>query len=350
MKLIYFFTERHFRTFKYTDMEGRVNWRCDRLIVHIILGSMSTRIQRAIHTKAHHRLANFRLVDEIKGNMIRGQEIVRDRNCFQEPRSDLAEAHAAERKLIIQTVRITSRDMGSYCHPPHDNAGDQENKAEDADNCTCHIVKLCMHTESGKGTAFCSCHNPSACLCKHIHGACCFLTGSTKEYGGLSIFGLDKEDFRLDRDPDDFDAEIDGDCDPKFPGDMHPGTAALASAASDDEEPVGSATVVANPVALATILQTVETTFAGMPLATKAELDAVSEAVIYALRDRLRCFDTTIKPTQRPGRPPPKLKQSAAKRPTSGPLIGTTMYSVLITLVLRANHLVLRANHPGTPC
>jgi hypothetical protein len=319
-------------------MEARMNWRLDRLIVHIILGSMSTRIQRAIQTKAHHRLANNRLVEEIKGNINGGLEIVRDRKLFQEPRSDAAEAHAAKRKLTILTVRVTSKDMGSSCHPPHHNShneGEQENEAEedvDVKNCTCHTVKLCMN-ESGQGTAFCSCHNPSACLCKHIHGACSFLTGGKKEQGGLRVFKLLKTDFRLDRNPDDFDPEIDGEFDPKFPGEMHLGTAALASAASDDDEPVGSSvTVVANPVALATILQTVEeTTFAGMPLATKAELDALSEALIHSLRDRQRCFDTTIKPTQRPGRPPPKQRQSAAKRPTSGTK-GTTPCSIILAL------------------
>ena len=321
--------------YSYPLSQGRMNWRCDRLIVHIILGSMSTRIQRAIQTKAHYRLANHRLVDEIKGNMIRGLEIFNDRKIFEEPRSDVAEAHAAEQKLDIITVRVTSKDMGSSCHPPHDNShneGDQENKTEDADNCTCHTVKLCRHLSSGKGTAFCSCHNPSACLCKHIHGACCFLSGGKKEYGGLSAFYLLKTDFRLDRDPDDFDPEIDGEFDPKFPGEMHLGTAAMPSASDDDEPVAPSATVVANPIALATILQTVETTFAGMPLASKAELDALSDAVIYALRDRRRCLDTTIKPTQRPGRPPRKQQQSAAKRPTSGPIIGTTPCSIILAL------------------
>ena len=332
-------------------MECKVNWRCDRLIVHIILGSMSTRIQRAIQTKAHQRLANRRLLDEINGNMTGGLEIVNDRKIFEEPRSDVAEAHAAERKLTIITMRVTSKDMGAFCHFPHDNSHnevDEEKKAEDLKRCTCHTVKLCLHESGeGEGTAFCSCHNASACLCKHIHGACCFLTGAKKEQGGLSIFGLLKTDFRLDRDPDDFDPDIDGEFDPKFPGEIHLATVGMASAASDDDEPVGpSATVVANPVALATILQTVETTFAGMPLATKAELDALSDAVIYALRERRHHLDTKIKPTQRPGRPPPKQKQSAAKRPTSGPILGTTPCSIILALrVHQPSYSVL--NHPS---
>ena len=171
-----------------------------------------------------------------------------------------------------------------------------------------------------QGTAFCSCRSPSATLCKHIHAVCCWLSGGKKEYGGLIVFGLDKTDFRQDCDPDDYDSEVDGDFVPVLPGDKPLGPAGLVFAASDDDEPVGpSAAAVFDPGSLATILQTVESTLA--TVATKSQRDALCDAVIYKLREHQRCLDTTIKATQRHGRPPPK--QTAAARPTSGPRPGT---------------------------
>ena len=149
------------------------------------------------------------------------------------------------------------------------------------------------------------------------------MSGSNPTTGGLAVFGLDKEDFRQDRDPDEYDS--DGDFDPVLPGENHLlGPAGLVFAASDDDEPVEpSAAAVFDPVALATsvaqLTAFVETLLA--TLATKAQQDAFCEAVIYKMRERQRCLETTIKAAQRHGRPPPK--QTAAARPTSGPRPGT---------------------------
>ena len=309
VKFISSFTERHFRTFKYTDMEGRINWRCDRLLVHIILGRMSARCQRALKTKEFSRLPNPRLVAEIEANMKRGQdEIVRNRKIGVVHRSAEADARAAEREMRIITVRVTPADRRSdSCHFPDSDSDDEPMAAEVTDSCTCHTVKLCRDA-SGRGTAFCSCPSPSACLCKHIHGVCCFLSGGNPNFGGLAAYGLCMTDFREDRDPDDFDSEIDGE--------LRLGPAVLVSGASDDDEPALPSTAgVYDHVALASILQTIESEFARLALTPKAEQDALCDEVIHSLRGRQQRRDTTIHAPQRPGR----AQQSAAARPTSGP-------------------------------
>ncbi len=309
IKFIFSFTERHFRTFKYTDMEGRINWRCDRLLVHIILGRMSARCQRALKTKEFSRLPNPRLVAEIEANMKRGQdEVVHNREIGVVHRSADADALAAERGLRIITVRVTPAVRGSdSCHFPDSDSDDEPMAAEVTDSCTCHTVKLCRDA-SGRGTAFCSCPSPSACLCKHIHGVCCFLSGGNPNFGGLAAHGLCMTDFRQDRDPDDFDSEIDGE--------LRLGPAVLVSGASDDDEPALPSTVgVYDHAALASILQTIDSEFARLVLAPKAEQDALCDEVIHSLRDRQQRRDTRIHAPQRQGR----ARQSAAARPTSGP-------------------------------
>ena len=190
---------------------------------------------------------------------------------------------------------------------------------------TCHTVKISRNTLK-QGTAFCTCQSPSASLCKHIHAVCCWLSGSNPTTGGLAVFALDKTDFRQDRDPDEYDS--DGDFDPVLPGEKHLlGPAGLVFATSDDDEPVEpSAAALFDSVALATALQPVETMLA--TLATKAQQDAFCDAVIYKMRERQRCLETTIKATQRHGRPLPK--QTAAARPTSGPRPGTPFSDIQV--------------------
>lgn len=291
-------------------MEGRINWRCDRLLVHIILGRMSARCQRALQTKEFNRLPNPRLVAEIEANMKRGHdEIVRNRKIGVVHRSADADARAAEREMHIITVRVTPTDRGSdSCHFP-DSDSDEPMAADVTDSCTCHTVKLCLDA-SGRGTAFCSCPSPSACLCKHIHGVCCFLSGGNPNFGGLAAYGLRMTDFRQDRDPDDFDSEIDGE--------LRLGPAVSVSGASDDDEPALPSTAgVYDHAALASILETIENEFARLALTPKAEQDALCDEVIHSLRGRQQRRDTTIHAPQRPGRRAPQ--QSAAARPTSGP-------------------------------
>ena len=308
-------------------MEGRTNWRCDRLLMHIILGRTSARCQRALQTKEFNRLPNPRLVKEMQKNMKRGQEISSTRKCCVDTRSAEADARAAERQLTITTVRVTPSDRGlDSCLFPDSDNDDQPMEAEVAaeeaekcNNCTCHTVKLCRDA-LGRGTAFCSCPSPSACLCKHIHGVCCMLSGGDATFGGLAAFGLFKEDFRLDRDPDDYYKASDGVIGVIDVEEMLLGPAAPGSGASDEDEAVGpsAAAVAADPAALATILNCIETTFAALTLTSKAQRDALGGEVIYSIRERQQRCDTTIKPAQRAGRRPPQ--QSAAARPTSGPL------------------------------
>ena len=255
--------------------------------------------------------------------MKRGQEIARTRKFCVVPRSAEADVRAAERKMTITTVRLTPTNPGSdSCHFPDNEdqpmevevATDVADLAETCNKCTCHTVKLCLDA-SGRGTAFCSCPSPNACLCKHIHGVCLKLSGGDPRYGGLAAYGLRMDDFRLDSDPDDFDSEIDEVIDME----MRLGAAVQGSGASDDDEAVGpsAAAVAANPAALATILKCIKTTFAELTSASKDELDKLGDEVIFSIRDRQRNCDTKIKPPQRQGRPPP---QSAAARPTSGPV------------------------------
>ena len=105
---------------------------------------------------------------------------------------------------------------------------------------------------------------------------------------------------------------------------MSPGPAAPGSGASDDDEvgpsaaAVSAAAVAFDAEALSTILNCIETTFAALTLTSKAQQDALGNEVIYSIRDRQRGCDTKIKASQRAGRRPPR--QSAAARPTSGPL------------------------------
>ena len=166
-------------------MEGRINWRCDRLLVYIILGKTSARIQRSLQLKEFGRLPNPRLAKEMEKNMKRGQEIARTRKFCVVPRSAEANVRAAERKMTITTVRLTPTNPGSdSCHFPDNEdqpmevevATDVADLAETCNKCTCHTVKLCLDA-SGRGTAFCSCPSPNACLCKHIHGVCLKLSG-----------------------------------------------------------------------------------------------------------------------------------------------------------------------------
>ena len=304
-------------------MEGRINWRCDRLLVHIILGRMSARCQRALHTKEFDRLANPRLVAEIEGNMKRGQEeILLHRRICVAHRSAEAEARAAERHLTIVSVRVTPAVRGDDDCSFSDNEGDEPMDVAVAvdvvEKCTCHIVKLCRNA-LGQGTAYCSCPSPSALLCKHIYGVCCWLTGGNTKLGGLATFGLCMTDLRQDRDPDDFDdADIDGE--------LQLGRVAPVTAASDDDEPGPvAAAPMADPVALAAILTVIDTTFAGLSLKTKMNEDALCDAVIYALRERMHSRDTAVKRPQRPG----QSGQSSAARPTAGPMAAATSAAVV---------------------
>ena len=136
--------------------------------------------------------------------------------------------------------------------------------------------------------------------------------------GGLKAYGLSMIDLRQDRDPEDFDLDI------EIGGEMRLTPAADVSCISDDEDggPSAAAVVnpVADPVALATILDCVQTTLAGLSLATKKETDALCFEVIHSMHDILRRSDTKIKEPQRCGRGP----QSAAGRRTSGPVLPAT--------------------------
>ena len=265
--------------------------------------------------------------------MEKGQEIALTRKCSVDTRCDEDNARAAERELEITTVRVTPsvRGLDSCLFPNPDNedqpmvAEVAAEEAEKCNNCTCHTVKLCRDA-SGRGTAFCSCPSISACLCKHIHGVCEMLLGGNAKYRGLAAFGLLKEDFRLDRDPDDYHKASDGvigviDVEEML---MSPGPAAPGSGASDDDEvgpsaaAVSAAAVAFDAEALSTILNCIETTFAALTLTSKAQQDALGDEVIYSICDRQRGCDTKIKASQRAGRRPPR--QSAAARPTSGPL------------------------------
>ena len=308
-------------------MNGRVNRRLDRLLVQIILGATSGRCQRGLHLKEFDRLSNPKLVNLMEANIKKGQQIVTERKWRVCHRSAEENAGAVLRKLEIITVRVTAKDPDSCYFPDPDSDNEPTEKAP-CENCTCYTVKLCIDS-SNRGSAFCTCDNASALLCKHIHGACSFLSGGTKnsERGGLAVFRLLRTDLRQDRDLDDFELEIDGE--------MCLGPAPLSSPTSnpipsddeqanpmpsDDEQAVGpSASVAGNSVALAKILECIETTFAGLSLAPKTDKDALCDQIIFSLRDRKSCFDTKIKQPQRPGR----KQQSAVARPKSGTLTPT---------------------------
>ena len=118
------------------------------------------------------------------------------------------------------------------------------------------------------------------------------LLGGNAKYRGLAAFGLLKEDFRLDRDPDDYHKASDGvigviDVEEML---MSPGPAAPGSGASDDDEvgpsaaavsaaAVSAAAVAFDAEALSTILNCIETTFAALTLTSKAQQDALGEEV-----------------------------------------------------------------------
>ena len=68
-------SERFFRTFKYTDMDKKVNRRLDHLINGIVLRTMAARITRQLRLKDGQSLANASLAQEVADILARARDV-----------------------------------------------------------------------------------------------------------------------------------------------------------------------------------------------------------------------------------------------------------------------------------
>ena len=97
----YYLTERFWRTFKYSDLEGRINKRMDQLILSLT-ERMGIRMKLQLVQEA--TLSNFQLADKVLGRMEKGLMLAAESDAFgivrdEEP-SRLHDDELQQRRLI----------------------------------------------------------------------------------------------------------------------------------------------------------------------------------------------------------------------------------------------------------